>query len=241
MLRTPAALFAALVAPLLFLWAAMQLFGALPGQVASFPVRDYPTFAAPALCVAGVLPGAVWCGAMTYWERRLGMLDALLAAPLARIGLLTSALLSGVPLSLLTSLVFLLVVRAGGLDIAAGIAGVPGMLCLAALTGIPFGAAAFVLGAVVRRGPTLTVLCGTLVVSAILLSDTVLPAALLPGWLDAVAALNPVTHAAAGARALVWLPLTWETFRHEALILALIDLMSVIIALLSFPLTIGGA
>jgi ABC-2 type transport system permease protein len=237
-LRSPAHLLAATALPLALLWATDQLFGALPAHLIRFPTGDYLTYAAPGLCVLGALPGAVLCGASLAAERRSGVLDQLLAAPVARVALLGGAVLTGVILSALTTSVLVLAISLARVGIAAGVAAFPALLSLAALASVPFCVVAFVVAALVRRDSTLMILCGTLACAGLVLSNALLPATLLPDWLVAVSAANPISYALDGARAVVWSPVDWQTFREQALTLALIAICSVIGALLLFPRTV---
>jgi ABC-type multidrug transport system permease subunit len=237
-LRSPARLLAATALPLALLWATDQLFGALPAHLIRFPTGDYLTYAAPGLCVLGALPSAVLCGASLAADRRSGVLDQLLAAPVARVALLAGTVLTGVLLSTLTTSVLVLVISLAGVGVGAGVAAFPALLCLAALTSVPFCVVAFVVAAAVRRDSTLMILCGALACTGLVLSDALLPAPLLPDWLVAASAANPITYALDGARAVVWSPTDWQTFRDQALTLALIAICSVIGALLLFPHTV---
>jgi ABC-2 type transport system permease protein len=231
-LQMPGALCTYAVGPVLLLWLLCQLFGSLP-RATGFPVTTYLAFVAPTLIVAGALPSAVFAGMSVRDDRNSGMLEYLLAAPVAPASLLVGEALARAIGSLVTTVVVGLVAVGAGLTISGGWAGALALLPLAlALTctyaGLSLAIATLFPGGAVTQRVGLILLLASVVVS-----DLILPAVLLPNWLLTLAHLNPLSYAIHGARALIWPHPSWQQYGRDLLLLTGTAVVSVSLAVLA--------
>lgn len=161
----------------------------------SFYVVGNAVLAASALCLFG--------GSMAVLnERRFGTLGHVLLSPRSRALIWIGRGLPYAGNGLLVA-AFTLVVGATVLDVhvpAGAWLGIVLTLAAAALACAAFG---LVLGAFALRVRDAWLINNTVVTLMVLISGTNVPRASLPGWMQAVGAVIPVTHAAAAARALV--------------------------------------
>ncbi len=232
--RVPYPLLIATVFPLLLFWLLCQIFGALPRSLHNFPTSDYLAYLAPAMAVASVLPCSLWCGAALHRDRQSGMLDHLLASPIGRATLVTSTLLTAVTCGALASLLIILASLLSGLQSSSGPTGLLAVVLLALVLSILYAAVAWALATLVRDSTLLVVTGSAILVCSLALSNLILPNALLPGWLRALAVLNPLTYAMEGARALVWAHADWQTYDHDLVVLAILAVLGAAAALLIF-------
>jgi ABC-2 type transport system permease protein len=161
----------------------------------SFYVVGNAVLAASALCLFG--------GSMAVLnERRFGTLGHVLLSPRSRALIWIGRGLPYAGNGLLVA-AFTLVVGATVLDVhvpAGAWLGIVLTLASAALACAAFG---LVLGAFALRVRDAWLINNTVVTLMVLISGTNVPRASLPGWMQAVGTVIPVTHAAAAARALV--------------------------------------
>ncbi len=213
--RSPAWLFASLVQPILWL----VLFGNAfnpTSMIPSFPgsegvktqilqstfggAPNYITFLAAGMLCFLVVTWAMWAGGPLVTDRSLGYLNKLLVAPISRtaitFSLLLSSILKGIVLSAILLVVALLL--PGGLVFGGGFGAMDLLGVFAALTLLSVGFLwlFMMLSVRARRFETLAAIGSTLGLPLLFASSALLPVASMPGWLAAVAQVNPISKAA---------------------------------------------
>jgi ABC-2 type transport system permease protein len=175
--------------------------GALVGPVGG---GDYLTFMLPGILALTALGGAVGGGMMLLDERLRGVMKEYLVAPIPRLSILLGNAASTVTKALFQSAIILLV---GGL-MGARLTGSPlGWLALALLlTLFTLGFAGIAL-AVAARSSSIMGYHGLIFLFNLPLlfaSNALYPLAAMPGWIRAIALLNPTTYLIDALRALAF-------------------------------------
>jgi ABC-2 type transport system permease protein len=153
------------------------------------------------LCVA-VLFTAMISAASLVWDRELGFLREMMVAPVSRTSIVVGKCLGGATIAASQGVIVLAL---------AGLVGVPydpllllgalGMLVLLAFTVSAFG----VLVAVsIKQAQTFTWVMQMAVFPMFFLSGALYPVAGLPGWLEVLTKINPLTYAVDPMRHLVF-------------------------------------
>ncbi|POM22895.1 Daunorubicin/doxorubicin resistance ATP-binding protein DrrA [Actinomadura rubteroloni] len=188
-LRDRAGTVISLFQPLLFLFI---LGVGLAGLMAGPSSRSYQVFLFSGALVTASQAPALRVGSALLWDRRSGFLREMLAGPVHRGTLLLGTCLGGTTVA---------TCQAGLLLGAGAVIGVPpdpGLLVLLAaelaLTALAMTVLGVLLAMFVRPqtyGTALTVLMAPLM----FLSGSVFPLSAMPGWMEAVALVNPFTYA----------------------------------------------
>jgi ABC-2 type transport system permease protein len=197
--RNPVWVAIGVVQPLYFL----VLFGPLLEPLAGapgFPEGPPLNVFVPGLLIQLGLFGAGFVGFGLIAELRYGVVERLRVTPVSRLALLLGRALRDVVVLLLQAL--LLVACAVPFGLHANLLGLIVMLGLLALMGLLMVSISYALALWLRSEDALAPLLNTITLPVLLLSGVLLPLSLAPGWLQALATLNPLSHAVLAARAL---------------------------------------
>lgn len=163
---------------------------------------DLKTFMFPGvLCIAVLFPAMI-SAASLVWDRELGFLREMMVAPVSRTSIVVGKCLGGATIAASQGVVVL--VLAGLVDVPYDpllLLGAFGLLVLLALTVTAFG----VLVAVTIKQPqSFTWVMQMAVFPMYFLSGALYPVAGLPGWLEVLNRINPLTYAVDPMRRLVF-------------------------------------
>jgi ABC-2 type transport system permease protein len=214
-LRSPAWLIASLVQPILWL----VLFGNAfnpAGMIPSFPgsaliknsilqtafagAPNYITYLTAGMLCFLVITWATFAGGPLVMDRTLGYLNKLLVAPISRtaitLSLLISSILKGVLLSII--LIVVALILPGGLIFGPsfGLVDLLGVFAALVLLSVGFLWLFMILAVRAQSFETLAAVGSTLGVPLLFASSALLPIATMPGWLGAIAGINPISKAA---------------------------------------------
>ncbi|KPV65006.1 MAG: ABC-2 type transporter [Candidatus Bathyarchaeota archaeon BA1] len=128
------------------------------------------------------------------WDRRLGFLNKMLAAPISRscipIGkMLASTIQSGLQASLMLSVALLM-----GVQCTTGILGVIVIILTAMILCLTLSGISLALGAMIKTHETLMVIMNFLTMPLMFTSSALFPLEFMPSWLATIAKWNPLTH-----------------------------------------------
>ncbi|MFJ4205560.1 ABC transporter permease [Streptomyces sviceus] len=193
-LRNPVWLIVGLLQPLCFLF----LFGPLLGPVLRGG-DSYQTFV-PGLLVNMAMLGTLFAGFGLIADLRAGVLERMRVTPVSPLSLLLGRSAREVLTLFVQSAMITLLALPLGLRIR--LADFLLTYALLALIAVMLSAASYALALKLRSEDALTPLLNTLVMPLLLLSGILLPMALAPDWLHAVARLNPFLWAVDASRAL---------------------------------------
>lgn len=204
MLRRPIALYFTIVQPVIW----MMLFGQIFNRIAKLPFaaeafggKSYFQFFVPAVVLQTLLFGSAQSGIGIISDIQSGFLNKLLTTPVHRMAILLGRILADLTRMILQGVIILVIAWVAGLfqtdhvHYAYGLTGVLGALGIALL--FCLGLAGFNVFVALKTGNTeSTFLIANFFTLPLLFTSTAqLPLPLLPGWLQRVAMINPVTYA----------------------------------------------
>jgi ABC-2 type transport system permease protein len=230
-LRMPVFVIISIVQPILWVLLFGQLFQAvtaLPG----FGSRSYVQFLAPGIAIMTALFGAAYSGMGMLGDIDRGVLDRLLATPVARGALLAARILHAAAQVSLQSAIILLVSAAVGARPHGGAAGVALVLLAAALLGAAFASFSNALALLTRRQELVIAVMNFIVLPTTFLSSMMMSGDLMPGWIRAAARFNPVNWAVVAARSSF--EGSWQALPRNLGLLAAFAIAAAWLAALSF-------
>lgn len=197
--RQPTMILPSILFPLVFLAmssAALARSTGLPG----FPeVDSFTQFAVSATIVQGVLFGAVAAGTDMARDVEGGFFERLVASPVARTSILAGRLAGGAVLAFFQVWVFVGVVAVFGVDFEGGPIGVMLIAVGAALLAAGVGSITSTIA--LRTGSSETVQGSfPLIFVFLFMSSAFFPRALMNGWFETVAGINPLSYLIEGFR-----------------------------------------
>lgn len=192
LLRDPTELLSRAVQPVLWL----AVFGQVFSQVRGIPTGDisYLDFMAPGILAQSILFSAIFYGIAIIWERDLGIVHKLLVTPAPRTALvLGKAVAAG-----LRGLVQAIVVYAVAVALNVGIRWDLGAMLSVALAvflgSCIFATFSLVIACVVKTRERFMGIGQVLTMPLFFASNAIYPLDLMPGWLRAIASVNPLTY-----------------------------------------------
>ncbi len=202
-LRMPIFLIFTLVQPLLWLILFGQLFSNIinPLTAAQFGTTSYLTFFAPGIILQTVLFGTAWSGTGIITDMDLGILDKMLVTPVSRVAIVLGRVFANVlTLVIQSGIILLVAIIFMGLRPATGLWGVIGTLVIAILFGLGFSGLSNAIAIVARRQETLVTVTTFTTMPLMFLSSALLPAALMPDWIQTAIKFNPFNYAVLAIR-----------------------------------------
>ncbi|QLH74574.1 MAG: ABC transporter permease [Methanomassiliicoccales archaeon] len=206
-------IFMTLIQPILWL--------GLFGQAVAFPMPremlqgapDYISFMSVGMVAVVTLFTCMFSGMSIVWDRRLGFLNKLRVAPIPRGVIPTSrvlasvirAMISGL-MVLLIALVFVHIPGLKGLTVTSdfGAFELGSMLLIMFLLALGFAAIFVSIALTIKNQETLFGVVNLLNLPVMFASAALFPVDGMPGWLEAVAKVNPLTLAVDGIRQLMF-------------------------------------
>jgi ABC-2 type transport system permease protein len=184
----------------------------------------------PGVILMTVLFGGVFSGLSIVWDRRIGYLEKLMAAPISRgaipLGkMLAASLQGGVQV-----LIIVLIAAAFGVRFATGPAGVLIVLLVAMTFGLILSGLSLSLAARIKSQEALMAVVNFLTMPLMFTSTALFPKEAMPTWLAVIAKFNPVTHAVTPMRELVLSGWNWGHMAPGLAVTAGLALASALIA-----------
>ncbi|MCI5132725.1 MAG: ABC transporter [Candidatus Electrothrix sp. EH2] len=173
-----------------------------PYGAALLGVDRYLDFMTPGIIIMTALFSGTFSGFSLVWDRRIGFLNRMLAAPLSR---------SAIPAGKMTAICLQVMFQAcliGLIALALGVrfaAGLSGFLLIALIAGL-FGAAmagvSLSIAVLFKSFDALHPLLNFLTMPLMFTSNAIFPTAAMPGWMQVIADWNPLSHAVSPIRTL---------------------------------------
>jgi ABC-2 type transport system permease protein len=234
LLRTPSALLPPVAISIFFL----VIYQSTLGKAASFIPGiggSYLGFILPLSIVSGSLSGSGIAAQNLVRDIERGYFDKLLLTPVRRAALLLAPILAGAVILGVQAAIVVVVGLLLGLKPATGFLGVLAVIGLGVLLGIGFSG--FTVSAALGSGSAAaTQGASFLFFPLTFLAPTFVPLALLSGWLEVAAKLNPITYVLEAMRAL--LNSGWDANAIGTSILACLALAVAMYALAVFALSV---
>jgi len=185
------------------LW--LVVFGQVMARLRGVPTGGLPylDFMAPGILAQSVLFIAIFYGIATIWDRDLGILQKLLVSPAARSALaLGKALSSGVRALSQVVIVYLVAVLMH-IHVHFQLANIAGVLALVVMGSALFSMFSVVIACIVRTRERFMGIGQILTMPLFFASNAIYPLSLMPAWLRALAAINPLSYQVDGLRTLM--------------------------------------
>jgi ABC-2 type transport system permease protein len=214
----------ALVSPVTFL---VFFGGAFSGMApAALPGGSYRTFILPGIIALTVFGSSLSGGIELLFDKESGTLTRILAAPISRASILVSRFLY---VNLVASLQVLIVVTLAyllGVRIATGLTGLVALLILGLFLGFSLTIVSLVLAFSLTSHGEFFAILSFLTLPLAFLSTAFVPLEKMPGWMAALARVNPMTYAVNGMRTLVVSGWDWPGLLRMAAALLVFDAVS---------------
>jgi ABC-2 type transport system permease protein len=197
----PTDLFTRAVQPVLWL----LLFGQVMAKVRGLATvgGSYLDFLAPGILAQSVLFVSIFYGLSAIWERDLGVLHRYLVSPAPRSALVIGKALS----SSIRGLAQATVVYALSAILGVRLNFAPGaglvVILLVVLSSALFASFSLVIACIVKTRERFMGIGQLLTMPIFFASNAIYPLSLMPGWLQAVARINPLSYEVDGLRALM--------------------------------------
>jgi ABC-2 type transport system permease protein len=191
-LRMPVFLIISIVQPILWL--------SLFGQLFRSSAVNYVQFLAPGVAIMTALFGAAYSGMGLLVEIDRGVLDRLLATPVARGALMTARILHAALQVMAQASLILIAGAFLGARPLGGVLGVLLLLLSAALLGAAFAAFSSALALLARKAELVIAVMNFVVLPMTFLSTMLRSGDQIPPWIRMVSRFNPVDWAVALAR-----------------------------------------
>src|SRR3954469_3500017 len=186
------------VQPLLWLF----VFGGAMSRPHSIPTGgiDYQAYLAPGVMAQAAMFVAIFFGLAVIWERDVGMLQRLLATPLPRSAIVLGKSAGAATRALVQAVLLLVVVAIAGIGLKWTVQGVVGALVLLAVgTGV-FACLSMTIASLVKERERFMGIGQLVMMPLFFASSALYPLAIMPGWLNGVARVNPLTYEVEGLR-----------------------------------------
>ncbi|WP_227377965.1 ABC transporter permease [Haladaptatus halobius] len=221
--REPFVLVFALVQPLIFLVLFSQVFGQLAAD--AVPGGDYVAYLVPAIVIQVALITAAGSGTGFVQDIESGMFEKTLVSPMSRAAVFSGKVLSDLLLIVVPTLIMVVLGHVAGAPVTTGVLGIFGLLAVAVVFSVWFMAFSNIL-AVVTGSTRVTGIVTNLVQFPLLFASTAfVPVDALPGWLQTVSSVNPITYGVDAARVIMLSGWDWGIIFQSLVVLGMLDLL----------------
>jgi ABC transporter DrrB family efflux protein len=187
------------VQPLMFLLLFVYVFGgAISGSTG-----NYLQFVLPGLLVQGIAFGTTQTAVGLNADFQHGLIDRFRSLPMARSAVVAGRVTADIVRTAWSSLIIVGVAVALGFRFHGGVAGALGAFALVLALGVAMCWLMAFLGVALRSPESVQASGFMLVMPLTFASSVLVPAASMPGWLQAFVRVNPITIFAAAMRALM--------------------------------------
>jgi ABC-2 type transport system permease protein len=185
------------------LW--LLVFGQVLSRTRAIPTGslDYIDFMAPGILAQSVLFIAIFFGIAIIWERDLGVVHKLLATPTPRTALVLGKALSAGVRALSQVLVVYLLALLLGVKINLNLLPLVGVLGVVILGAAFFSTLSLIIACIVKTRERFMGIGQVLTMPLFFASNAIYPISLMPGWLQAMAYINPLTYEVDALRTLM--------------------------------------
>jgi ABC-2 type transport system permease protein len=195
------------------------LFGNLFRRIVELPgfgTSSYLDYLVPGVVVMNAVSVNMWAGMTTMEEIERGTLNRFLITPVRRSAIMNGNVAEQAMVTTIQSLAIVLLGWAAGATYQGGVGGVAALVVLAVLLGTIFSAFSNTVGMLVREREPIIGINTFLLLPLTFLSTVFMARDLMPGWMQKVAAANPVNWAAEAGRTAVSASPDWDVVWSRA-------------------------
>ena len=230
-LASPIFMLVSLSQPVLYLVLFAPLLTSV-AQLRGFPAGGAYNVFIPGLLVQLSLFATTSAGWSLIAELKSGVTERLRVTPVSRVALLLGRALASVVTLVLQATAIVAVSLPFGLRVH--LLDVAVVLVLVALIGLSMSTASYAIALLIRDSDAFGGIAFSITLPLLLLSGVLLPMSLAPKWLQAIAALNPLSYAVDGARAAFNSHLADESVVKGFVVISLLAAFSLAAAVRSF-------
>jgi ABC-2 type transport system permease protein len=210
LLRQPAILVLTLVQPMIWLFLFGNLFRRIT-ELPGFGTASYLDYLVPGVVVMNAVSSNMWSGMGAIEEIERGTLNRFLTTPVSRSAIMNANVIVAALSTAFQSVIIVLLGWAAGAHYPGGPAGPVALVVASMLLGTVFSALSNVFGMTLRQRESIIGLSVFLLLPLTFLSTAFMAKNLMPGWMQAVAAANPVNWALDVARGTLGGTAGWGT------------------------------
>lgn len=227
--REPIGLVAAIVGPIFWL----LLFGHLFSETVTDLGYDYIPFITAGILAMTVFGGAWDGGIDVLFDREAGIMQRILAAPIAGGAVIASRLLFVLGLTLFQCLMLLGAARLQGVVVEGGWAGIGVILLAGLMLGNGILCVSIALAFTLSGHTQFFSISSVLSLPLIFMSNALVPLERMPSWLEVVARVNPLTYAITLMRETVLVGVDGRLVTMTFIVLGLFNVLAVVLAVRS--------
>jgi ABC-2 type transport system permease protein len=201
--RNPFVLVVSLVQPVIFLVLFTEVFGNIAGRSLPPGVPNYDTYLVPAIAIQVSLAAAVTSGIGLVNDIENGMFEKVLVSPMNRTAVFLGKTLAELLRIAIQIAIILVLGVALGAEIETGVLGAVAIMGIGVLFSLWFIAFSNTLAIITKDQESTIIGANLLQFPLLFLSSAFVPIEVLPGWIQTVAKLNPVTYGVDAARAII--------------------------------------
>lgn len=163
--------------------------------IPGFPAPRYLDYMAPGIITMVTLFGGMFGGMTIIWDRRLGYLHKLMAAPISRASIVIGKMMAiAFQVAFQATIIFTLALLMG-VGFRAGLFGAAPLVLLASLLSLTFAGISISLSAVITSHEGLMAVVNFLTMPLMFTSNAMMPLEMMPAWLRSLARWNPLSYA----------------------------------------------
>jgi len=185
------------------LW--LLVFGQVFTRTRAIPTGDLPylDFFAPGILAQSVLFIAIFYGIAIIWERDLGILHKFLVSPSPRAALVMGKGLSAGLRALTQAAIIYVLALLLGVQIRWNPFALLGVMLVVMLSAALFATFSMIIACLVKTRERFMGIGQILTMPLFFASNAIYPISLMPGWLQAISRINPLTYEVDALRALM--------------------------------------
>lgn len=218
------------------LW--LLVFGEVFTRIHAIPTNgvSYLDFLAPGILAQSVLFISIFAGITIIWERDLGVIHKFLASPTPRVSLVLGKAISSGIRTLPQAIVIYLLSLILGVHLNMNPLALLGVLLFVMLGAACFSTFSLIIACLLKTRDRVMGIGQVLTMPLFFASNAIYPINIMPGWLQVIAHINPLTYLVQGARALM-LPgnLSTTNLGLDFLVLIVITTILVLIGAALYP------
>jgi ABC-2 type transport system permease protein len=185
------------------LW--LLIFGKVMAHTRAIDTGSLPylDFLAPGILAQSALFVSIFYGIAIIWERDLGILHKFLVSPASRLALVSGKALSAAVRALAQALIVYVVAAAAGVDLRFSPPSLAGVVLALVMGAAVFATFSLIIACLVKTRERFMGIGQVLTMPLFFASNAIYPLAVMPGWLQAFARVNPLSYQVDVLRALM--------------------------------------
>lgn len=197
----PAEVFTRAVQPVLWL----LVFGQVMQHTHAIPTGGMPylDFLAPGVLAQSALFVSIFYGIAVIWERDLGILHKFLVSPAPRVAIVSGKAVSAGVRALVQGIIVYITAAAIGVDLRLSALALLGVILALVLGAALFATFSLIIACLVKTRERFMGMGQILTMPLFFGSSAIYPIAIMPGWLQVFAHLNPLTYQVDALRTLM--------------------------------------